>query len=176
MLQSFHFSVFIFIPSLLTEQDIIDIFFNGIPCKSIYFIVLVVVDTGCRFDLFSADIHLFQDIMPLDVYHLGGDEVPVLALNDSPICQRFMVQYPYYNSTTRLREYFVHRLVEIAKKLQVKVQAWEDGLLDSMKFPFRMTDLKVPQLSVNLWNNIWENGRGHRTAIFANSNYKVCKH
>ncbi|KAK2140752.1 hypothetical protein LSH36_1259g00011 [Paralvinella palmiformis] len=116
---------------------------------------------------------LHQDIMPLDVYHLGGDEVPVLALNDSPICQRFMVQYPYYNSTTRLREYFVHRLVEIAKKLQVKVQAWEDGLLDSMKFPFRMTDLKVPQISVNLWNNIWENGRGHRTAIFANSNYKV---
>ena len=101
--------------------------------------------------------------------------MPTTALISSPICQRFMVQYPSYNSTTKLREYFVQRVIEIANKLKVKVQAWEDGLLGDTKMPFNLTQLQTPEIYTNVWNTIWEKGHGHKTALFANKGYKVRK-
>ena len=104
---------------------------------------------------------------------MGGDEVPSEALRNSPICDRFTLEHPYYNTSARLREYFVRRVIEIGAKMSLKVQAWEDGMLDDLKMPFDLTQLPVPNVTVNLWNNVWERGRGHRTALFANRGYKV---
>ncbi|XP_025106170.1 uncharacterized protein LOC112571424 isoform X3 [Pomacea canaliculata] len=71
---------------------------------------------------------LHKDIQPLRVFHLGGDEVPYQAWEESPAC-RWLIETGEVASFKDLMTYFVLKVAEIAKDLCLSVSAWQDGIV-----------------------------------------------
>jgi len=59
-----------------------------------------------------------QDVQPLRVLHLGGDEVPADALRKSPACRRLLQKYT--GTRVNLRLHFIKLAVDIAARLGVE--------------------------------------------------------
>jgi len=60
-----------------------------------------------------------QDIQPLRVLHLGGDEVPHEALNKSPVCRHLLNRSSSSYAGVALRLHFLRHAVNIAARLGV---------------------------------------------------------
>jgi hexosaminidase len=110
-----------------------------------------------------------QDIQPLKVVHLGGDEVPKGALDRSPACARLLFDRPEWRN--RLKLYFMLKAVRIASGLGLHAQVWEDGLLD---IDNAMSEWNDTAVFVNAWNNFPDYERGKIAYEFANKGYQVC--
>lgn len=117
---------------------------------------------------------MYEGHQTLKFFHFGGDEVPELALVNSTKCQEFTKKNPFYNTTHRLKEYFVLRVSTITNSLGLDLAGWEDGLLQEGGVPFKRTELPNSVVYGNAWQNIWEWGAGRRAYDLANSGYKVC--
>lgn len=117
---------------------------------------------------------MYEGHQTLKFFHFGGDEVPELALVNSTKCQEFTKKNPFYNTTHRLKEYFVLRVSTITNSLGLDLAGWEDGLLQEGGVPFKRTVLPNSVVYGNAWQNIWEWGAGRRAYDLANSGYKVC--
>ena len=63
--------------------------------------------------------------VPLDVIHVGGDEVPDGAWIGSPACQKLM-QKNGWRSVERLKDYYVSRVLDIAAAKGVKIAGWQE--------------------------------------------------
>ncbi|CAD5124071.1 DgyrCDS12374 [Dimorphilus gyrociliatus] len=130
------------------------------PCiNSTYAFVAKVVEEVKR---------LHQNIQPLKVFNIGGDEVAKSAWIGSKICKE---KYP--NTTNvELKKIFMQKVSEIVKNENLDLAAWQDGLIDGVK-PFPKDDLANEKIYAYLWDNIWEFGKANLTYVFANSNYSV---
>ena len=78
-----------------------------------------------------------QDIQPLRVLHLGGDEVPQDALKQSPVC-RHLLQGKSSHAGVNLRLHFMRLAVDIAARLgvdtvQVRVDSGPDDTINNSK-------------------------------------------
>ena len=62
----------------------------------------------------------------LNVLHVGGDEVPHGAWDDSPIAQEFLKAHPEIGGMENLQPYFEGRLFEILKKKNLIMGGWEE--------------------------------------------------
>jgi len=113
---------------------------------------------------------LSQDIQPLNVVHLGGDEFPSEALVQSPLCNRFIAGHPEWRD--RLKLYFMLRVGRIASGLGLQLQAWEDGLLDS-NGPVGLADWNNTSVYANAFFNSHSHERGDMAFALANAGYKV---
>jgi N-acetyl-beta-hexosaminidase len=109
-----------------------------------------------------------QDIQPLKVVHLGGDEFPGGALDRSPACKRLLADRPEWRN--RLKLYFMLRAVRVASRLGLQAQAWEDGLLERNNILYEWNETSV---FINAWNNNGDYRRGHIAYEYANKGYQV---
>ena len=67
--------------------------------------------------------------VPLDVIHVGGDEVPEGAWIGSPACQKLMAENGW-DSVDRLKDYYVSRVLDIAAAKGVKIAGWQELVLN----------------------------------------------
>ena len=71
---------------------------------------------------------MHKDIQPLRVFHLGGDEVPYEAWDESPACLA-LVDSGVVDSMEDLMEYFVLRVALQTHKHGLELGAWQDGIV-----------------------------------------------
>lgn len=76
--------------------------------------------------VFDGLIALYKEAgVPLEVIHVGGDEVPEGAWLGSPACQRLM-QEKGWTGVDRLKDYYVSRVLDIAAAKGVKIAGWQE--------------------------------------------------
>ena len=76
--------------------------------------------------VFDGLIALYKEAgLPLEVIHVGGDEVPEGAWIGSPACQKMMADNGW-SSVDRLKDYYVSRVLDIAAAKGVKVAGWQE--------------------------------------------------
>ncbi|OWF49609.1 Beta-hexosaminidase [Mizuhopecten yessoensis] len=116
---------------------------------------------------------LHQDVQPLDVVHIGGDEIAREAWTKSPACKTLTEE----RNITDFRFFFVHRVIELLQNQGLAAGVWEDGIIPKDVYPYNIKDLRNKQPSREIfayaWNNIWEYGRSSRAITLANAGYKV---
>lgn len=71
---------------------------------------------------------MHKDIQPLNVFHLGGDEVAYEAWDDSLACLA-LVESKKISSKEDLMEYFVSRVAELVHKHGLELGVWQDGIV-----------------------------------------------
>jgi hexosaminidase len=120
---------------------------------------------------------MFQEAgVPLKVWHFGADEVPHGVWEKSPLCQDFLARHPEIDGTTGLKNYFVHRILEILKRHNLQAACWQEAALDHVLVDGQPRDNPVPefadgQLIPYVWNNL--RGNEDLSARFANMGYPV---
>ena len=114
----------------------------------------------------SAVVSLHKDVSPLQVFHIGGDEVASGAWVNSTACQNLKTQ------TDSLKKYFTKRLSEIIAKYNISFAAWEDGLIENNKL-FKKSELSKDSVYSYAWDNVWEWGKFDRAYRLANEGYKT---
>ncbi|XP_060608368.1 beta-hexosaminidase-like isoform X2 [Ruditapes philippinarum] len=117
---------------------------------------------------------MHKDIMPLRVFHFGGDEVPYEAWEGSPACMS-LIDADEVKSSEDLMEYFVSRVADIVAKNDLDVGAWQDGIIpdESDLKPIARHKFKSKNVYVYAWQNVWESGLSGCAYRLANSGYKV---
>lgn len=71
---------------------------------------------------------MHEDIMPLQMFHFGGDEVPYEAWDGSPACMS-LIDSEEVKSSEHLMEYFVTRVADVISSCNLNVGAWQDGII-----------------------------------------------
>ncbi|CAL1528529.1 unnamed protein product, partial [Lymnaea stagnalis] len=115
---------------------------------------------------------MHKDIQPLRIFHLGGDEVPYEAWDDSPSCQA-LVKSKVIESMEDLMEYFVTRVGKLTYKHGLELGAWQDGIVVKNKGPYKRNKFPNLNVLVHFWRNVWETGQAYDAHKLANEGYKV---
>ncbi|XP_053378218.1 beta-hexosaminidase-like [Mercenaria mercenaria] len=117
---------------------------------------------------------MHEDIMPLQTFHFGGDEVPYEAWEGSPACMS-LIDSEEVKSSEDLMEYFVSRVADIVAKCDLDVGAWQDGIFpdETDLVPIARHKFKSKNVYVYAWQNVWESGLSGCAYRLANSGYKV---
>ena len=115
-------------------------------------------------------INIYKGIQPLDILHLGGDEVPNNIWSTSPYCQSLLDGQPYDHQV--LRRVFMTAATEVASNRGLDISSWEDGMYYRGQGPYDRGLFKQNNVFVQSWNNVWESGTGGRAIEFANAGYQ----
>lgn len=117
---------------------------------------------------------MHEDIMPLRVFHFGGDEVPYEAWEGSPACMA-LIDSEEVTAVEELMEYFVTRVADIVAKCGLDVGAWQDGIIpdEADLKPISRKKFKSKDVIVYAWQNVWESGLSGCAYRLANSGYRV---
>ncbi len=110
---------------------------------------------------------------PLNVIHMGGDEVPMGAWTDSPACKELMEQEQIKN-VRDLQSYFFERLIRKLEPHGIVMAGWEEiafreGEEEGMTINPDFAGSAIPYV----WSNIWGGGTEDRAYALANSGYEV---
>jgi len=119
--------------------------------------------------VFDGLIALYQEAgVPLEVIHVGGDEVPEGAWIGSPACQKLMAENGW-DSVDHLKDYYVSRVLDIAAAKGVKIAGWQE-------LAQNLQDDTAVKLAAGLgFTNAWtvSHGREEIPYQFANSGLPV---
>jgi hexosaminidase len=94
---------------------------------------------------------------PLEIIHVGGDEVPRGAWSASPMIDELMERLDHINNPQNMHAYFTERTLEIITARGLKMAGWEEvALIDDAE------GNHVPNVSFAdgnvipyVWNNLW---------------------
>ncbi|XP_005092291.1 beta-hexosaminidase [Aplysia californica] len=115
---------------------------------------------------------MHEDIQPLTVFHLGGDEVPYEAWDVSLSCVA-LVESGKVEDMDGLMEYFVLRVAELVHKHGLELGAWQDGIVMKNKGPYNRKKFPNRRVLVHFWRNAWETGQAFDAFKLANDDYEV---
>uniref|UniRef100_A0A0B7ACD8 beta-N-acetylhexosaminidase n=1 Tax=Arion vulgaris TaxID=1028688 RepID=A0A0B7ACD8_9EUPU len=115
---------------------------------------------------------MHQDIQPLRVFHLGGDEVPYKVWDDSPACHA-LLESEQIGGIEELMEYFVTRVGNLAHKHGLDLGAWQDGIVEKDSSPYQRSKFPNSRVITYFWRNIWETGQTYDGHKLANAGYEV---
>ncbi len=106
--------------------------------------------------------------VPLEIVHLGGDEVPHGAWEGSPACRAIPTSHPELSRDRQLEIYFLKRACRIVENHDVTPACWDDCLL------FAAADSDWSRWPVAyVWNNVWGWGREFAAYRLANAGFDV---
>lgn len=110
---------------------------------------------------------------PLDIVHIGGDEVPNGAWTSSPMIDELMAQLPDIDKPANMHIYFTRRALEIFKARNLRMGGWEEvGMYRNEQGAHAVyTDFAGGQLIPYAWNSLW--GAQDLAYRFANAGYPV---
>ncbi|KAK2141928.1 hypothetical protein LSH36_1015g00006 [Paralvinella palmiformis] len=112
---------------------------------------------------------MHKDIQPLTAFHVGGDEVPGLALKRSPLCVLFKQQHPKITTTKHITQYFMMKVSDLLRNMNLSMQIWEDGVFNKDN-PLTNTTYRSMQ---NIQAQIWKTGKRERIINLAKQGYKL---
>ncbi|XP_055958409.1 beta-hexosaminidase isoform X2 [Patella vulgata] len=128
------------------------------PClQSTYTFITKVVQT-------VHDLH--KNIMPLNIYHFGGDEVAKGAWENSTACS-------FTKDKKDIKQLFVRHMSNLTADMGLDLAAWEDGVMEAGSKPYPRNILQNRNVYAYAWDNIWEWGQAGRAYTLANAGYKV---
>ncbi|UCE93932.1 MAG: family 20 glycosylhydrolase, partial [Flavobacteriaceae bacterium] len=109
--------------------------------------------------------------VPLEYFHVGGDEVPVGPWTASPICDDLLEGTEGLDAKN-LHSYFFKRVVDILKKRDLIVAGWEETALLHQDGQIVVNkDFSGGQVVPYVWNNLW--GAQDLGYKLANAGYPV---
>jgi hexosaminidase len=113
-----------------------------------------------------------QANVPLQMMHIGGDEVPHGAWEKSPACDKIMNDNSLDNAR-HLQGYFFSRIAETLSDYNITMGGWEEVAFNeidgSQVIKPAFQDSVVPYV----WSNMWGGGTEDRAYRLANSGYDV---
>ncbi|CAG5120201.1 unnamed protein product, partial [Candidula unifasciata] len=115
---------------------------------------------------------LHQDIQPLRIFHLGGDEVPFEAWDDSPACLA-LVESGEVHAMGGLMQYFVTRVGQLAHQHGLDLAVWQDGVVEKDSGPYKRSKFPNSNVLTYFWRNVWETGQAYEAYKLANAGYQV---
>ncbi|XP_076448694.1 uncharacterized protein LOC143285315 [Babylonia areolata] len=136
------------------------------PCLSSTYTFVTAVVTALK------EAH--KDLMPLTLFHFGGDEVARGAWKNSEACKKLTASQDYAAGGYKdLKEYFVRQVSNITHQLGLDLGAWEDGVMEEGNVPFDSAKLANSKVYGYAWNNVWSWGVANRAYRLANAGFKV---
>lgn len=122
-------------------------------------VVNVCMESTYRFceKVFDELIAMYKDAeVPLDMIHMGGDEVAGGSWQDSPACKAFLEASDEYHEPKDLERYFAVRINEILNKKGLLTAGWEEiasEIIDGKRVPNPAVFGRnmVPYI----WNSVW---------------------
>ncbi len=96
---------------------------------------------------------------PLEMFHIGGDEVPGGVWEKSPICQEFLRTSDQAGNVVELNYYFVRRAKAILDGLGLKTAGWEEVALAREQTESGIRYVPHPEFDDGnvvpyVWNNV----------------------
>jgi hexosaminidase len=114
---------------------------------------------------------------PLEVVHVGADEVPVGVWQDSPACDALIAATPGLDDPRQLFDHFIHRTADILDRRGIRLAGWEEVALTN---PFYVAGPKSPspegverRFRPNVWNAVWGWGAEDLGYRLANAGYQI---
>ncbi len=109
--------------------------------------------------------------LTLDVFHIGGDEVPDDAWKKSPLALQLLKQEPNIIETKNLHAYFIRRLLPRLQKRGLQVHGWEEIAMYKKDGKYQLNpEFAGKNVVPYIWNNLYDPGLGYR---LANAGYPV---
>ena len=126
----------------------------------------------------SEVVAMYQEAdAPLEVIHIGGDELPYGAWQKSPICKEFIAQQDGLSSSDDLPGYFFSRIKSIMDKYGLQTAGWEDMVLQHDKEAHESTSINPDFIGTGVrpyvWNAIIGGGREDMIYKLANAGFEV---
>ncbi len=110
---------------------------------------------------------------PLDIVHIGGDEVPHGAWTQSPMIDQLMKQLPEIDQHANMHIYFTRKALEIFDARNLRMGGWEEvGMYRNEQGSHAVfQEFAGGQLIPYSWNSLW--GAQDLAYRFANRGYPV---
>lgn len=107
--------------------------------------------------------------VPLQIFHIGGDEVPNGAWVGSPACKAFMKEHQL-KEFTDLKDYFLTRIIRYLAQKNIQVAGWEEIALRKGIPNGKFAGSNVLSYC---WNSIPEWKGDEKPYLLANGGYPV---
>ena len=94
---------------------------------------------------------------PLEIVHVGGDEVPAGAWTASPMINQKMETLPHIDKPANMHAYFTQRTLEILRSRGLKMAGWEEVALEEAPAGGHVPNIRFADGNVipYVWNNLW---------------------
>ncbi|MGH7576334.1 MAG: family 20 glycosylhydrolase, partial [Longimicrobiales bacterium] len=114
---------------------------------------------------------------PLDVIHVGGDEVPAGVWRHSPACEALIAASPDINAPPQLFDHFLERMADILDQRDIRLAGWEEIALTERFYgegekepnPVHVERRFLPFA----WRAIWGRGAEDLGYRLANTGYEI---
>ncbi|RAJ10933.1 hexosaminidase [Chitinophaga skermanii] len=115
--------------------------------------------------------------VPLNILHLGGDELPHGAWTGSPAVAKLMKE-KNLASVDDVWYYYYQQVYNILQKHNIQLYGWEEVGMRKTKLDGKSTSIPNPDFAnknvqVDVWNNILGGGAEDLAYRLANAGYKV---
>jgi len=135
----------------------------------------------CRESSFTFVTTVIDDIIemyeeagvPIEIFHVGGDEVPRGAWTQSPICRDFMEAHPEIDNERNLQPYFFRKVNNYLKEKGILTAGWEEVAQTFHKDGTWSVNPEFAggQVIPYIWNSLW--GAEDLGYKMANARYPV---
>lgn len=123
--------------------------------------------------VFDEIIALHQEAnAPLDMIHVGGDEVPEGAWEESPACAQYMEEHSI-ESVDNLFSHFFDRLESMLEDRGLNMAGWEEVGLGEDHQSAKDVSGYMESVVPYVWSSNWGSGREDYAYMLANAGYKV---
>ncbi|MFW5725405.1 MAG: beta-N-acetylhexosaminidase, partial [Bacteroidota bacterium] len=94
---------------------------------------------------------------PLQIIHMGGDEVPAGAWSQSPMIEEKLEQLPHIDKPANMHTYFTGRVMDILRARGLKMAGWEEVALKTTPGGSHVPNVEFVggDLIPFVWNNLW---------------------
>ncbi len=115
---------------------------------------------------------------PLEMVHIGGDEVPHGAWEGSPACARRIAELPELGGVEDLPGHFVRRVERLLAERGLATAGWEEVALRAAPGAGESSKLPDPELAERgvvpyVWNSVWGWGSEDLAYRLANAGFEV---
>ncbi len=94
--------------------------------------------------------------VPLEYFHVGGDEVPQGPWTNSPLCEKLLKSEKEISGPENLHAYFFERAVSILKKRNLKIAGWEEVALKKVNGENEVNpEFADGSVVPYVWNTLW---------------------
>lgn len=123
--------------------------------------------------VFDEIIAMHEDAgAPLNMIHMGGDEVPQGVWEESPVCDRYREEHSI-ESVSNLFGHFFDRLETMLEERGLKMAGWEEVALGEDHQSAKDDSEYIESVVPYAWSSIWGSDREDYAYMLANAGYEV---
>lgn len=116
--------------------------------------------------------------VPLEMIHIGGDELPAGVWERSPVAQQLVAEDPNLHTTFDLWYHYYEKVNELLKERGLSAYAWEEAGMRKTKLDGKDHYIPNPELArgifqLDVWNNMLGWGAEDLAYRLANAGYEI---